>query len=110
MHFEFKIDEHGKRKSSFTFLYAYDKNMQFCTNHKSIVKGSSIEKDPVLWTLLIFQSLGVIDSASEVWETETLDGKMHCDNYFTTNDMVILVNQVHQDLNKIHHHILCNIT
>ena len=38
------------------------------------------------------------------------DGKMHCDNYFTANDMKILLNQAHQDLNKIQRQILCKTT
>jgi hypothetical protein len=102
MELEVTPTEDGSILRSIKFKYAYDKRLGFCINEESVGEAREVQCCPVLWTLLLLQKLGVIESALEAWDQGTLVGMMRSDNYVTTKDLVTLLKNSHTTVNKMY--------
>jgi len=84
----------------------HDKNSGFCASEQSVGEGKNVEQCAALWTLLLLQSLGVIDSALDVWGSGTLEGKMQDSHFLLAEEIEELLEQAHKNLSAQHQQML----
>jgi len=89
----------GRGIKTLGFESGHAKNLRPCISTQSVAEGLAVKNCSVVWTLLLLQTLGAIDSALEVWNAGTLEGFLDASQLLTTQDIKTLLEQSHKKLN-----------
>ena len=98
MKLEIATSEDGGTLQFLTYNYEYNKCLGLGCHQQMVAdKYHGIDQSVVMWILIYLESLGIIESGLNAWETGNLDA-MRCDDYISSEELIELLCQTRKSL------------